>query len=130
MIMALLVVIMYFYISKLQDENKALELSNSSLSVTLEAQHEEFLKNQKTISDLNSKLNLLRAKSRNEEDKLNEAISKSNLIHYISSIQCVGKDVVTTISFDSVKHCETEEEAKEFVKQICELRKNIKKENK
>jgi predicted Holliday junction resolvase-like endonuclease len=78
MILVVLVVIMYFYISKLQDENKALELSNSSLSVTLEAQNQEFLNNQKTISELNSKLNSLRAKSRNEEDKLNEAISKSN----------------------------------------------------
>jgi predicted Holliday junction resolvase-like endonuclease len=78
MILVMLVVIMYFYISKLQDENKALELSNSSLSVTLEAQNQEFLNNQKTISELNSKLNSLRAKSRNEEDKLNEAISKSN----------------------------------------------------
>ena len=78
MILVVLVVIMYFYISKLQDENKALELSNSSLSARLEAQHQEFLNNQKTISELNSKLNSLRAKSRNEEDKLNEAISKSN----------------------------------------------------
>lgn len=78
MILVMLVVIMYFYISKLQDENKALELSNSSLSVTLESQNQEFLNNQKTISELNSKLNSLRAKSRNEEDKLNEAISKSN----------------------------------------------------
>jgi predicted Holliday junction resolvase-like endonuclease len=78
MILVVLVVIMYFYISKLQDENKALELSNSSLSVTLKAQNQEFLNNQKTISELNSKLNSLRAKSRNEEDKLNEAISKSN----------------------------------------------------
>lgn len=32
MIIVMLVVIMYFYISKLQDENKALELSNSRLS--------------------------------------------------------------------------------------------------
>ena len=70
--------VLYLYVSDLKAQNEQLQASNSMLQATLEAKQQEAQKQQEQMLELNAKLKSLRAQARNGEDKLNEALNKSN----------------------------------------------------
>lgn len=70
--------VLYLYVSDLKAQNEQLQASNSTLQATLEAKEQETQRNQEQLLALNAKLNSIRTQARKGEDKLNEAINKSN----------------------------------------------------